>query len=358
MKKRLLFLFVLSIIAFGIKAYGQSDNYFNLTFVKTFSNGQSNQVSYINFPNVSLWGWVEITITGGYNHQLNKGKLTKRFAFMYNAGGYFNQSTEIPTALGELATQWNIGDYDKDNNRIPIYHLTSTGNDITIEVEGVLQHTSSVNSIETSLSISNPVIVSNSKTRQYTSIMQSRVGIGTLEPQSELEVNGAITLDFGTLYFDRSQHKEHYKICSPAWDDGLHFHHYTSHKFFIGGNEKLRISQNGNVLIGKTTQQNSNYKLDVAGSIRADEIKVNLDGADFVFESDYKLSSLKEVESYIQENKRLPGIVSADEMSTKGADLGELNTKLLQKIEELTLYIIEQNKKIEDMQNQINELKD
>ena len=128
--------------------------------------------------------------------------------------------------------------------------------------------------------------------------------------------------------------------------------------FNINNNtEAVRIKNSGNVLIGKTTQQNSNYKLDVAGSIRADEIKVNLDGADFVFDSDYKLRTLNEVELYIKENKRLPEFASADEMSKDGADLGELNTKLLQKIEELTLYLIEQNKKIEELQNQISEIK-
>jgi archaellin len=119
----------------------------------------------------------------------------------------------------------------------------------------------------------------------------------------------------------------------------------------------LSILSNGNVLIGKTTQQNSDYKLDVAGSIRANEIKVNLDGADFVFEPDYKLRSLKELESYIQENKHLPEIPSADEMSTQGTELGELNTKLLQKIEELTLYMIDLNSKVEELEKENTFLK-
>lgn len=124
----------------------------------------------------------------------------------------------------------------------------------------------------------------------------------------------------------------------------------------ITGNGVHYIS-NGNVLIGKTTQQNSTYRLDVEGSIRANEIKVNVDGADFVFEPDYRLKPIEEIENFIEENKHLPEIESAIVMKANGADLGTLNIKLLQKIEELTLYLIEQNKKIEDLQIQVNELK-
>lgn len=119
--------------------------------------------------------------------------------------------------------------------------------------------------------------------------------------------------------------------------------------FATNGITRMTVSNGGNILIGKTTQSNSNYKLDVAGSIRANEIKVNLDGADYVFEDDYHLSSLNEVENFIKENKHLPEIPSAKEVETNGADLGEMNTKLLQKIEELTLYIINQQKEIEEL---------
>ncbi len=144
-------------------------------------------------------------------------------------------------------------------------------------------------------------------------------------------------------------------------------------QFQVGSslNIAMSINPNGNILIGKTDQQNPTYKLDVNGSIRADKINVNTDGADFVFYPNYKLRPLKEVEAFIKENQRLPEIPSAAEMSTQGADLGELNTKLLQKIEELTLYTIEQektlksqeskfkqqNSKIEKQQEEIEELK-
>jgi len=106
----------------------------------------------------------------------------------------------------------------------------------------------------------------------------------------------------------------------------------------------------GNVLIGKTTQTNTNYMLDVGGNIRANKLVVNTTGADFVFAKKYQLISLNELEKYILQYKHLPGIETATDMTKEGVDVGKNETKLLQKIEELTLYLIEQNRKISKME--------
>lgn len=105
--------------------------------------------------------------------------------------------------------------------------------------------------------------------------------------------------------------------------------------------EAARFTHHGNLLIGKISQANTSHKLDIAGSVRANEIVVNTTGADYVFGADYKRKSLREVESFIHKNGHLPGIPSAEEMQESGMAVGELNTKLLEKIEELTLYVIE-----------------
>lgn len=89
--------------------------------------------------------------------------------------------------------------------------------------------------------------------------------------------------------------------------------------------------------------------LTVNGKIECEEVEVKNIAADYVFYNDYKLLPINELESYIKENKHLPEIPAA-EYTAKGVNLGEFNKLLLQKIEELSLYIIEQNKRIETLE--------
>ncbi len=101
------------------------------------------------------------------------------------------------------------------------------------------------------------------------------------------------------------------------------------------------------------------HKLDVNGTIHARELLVDLQngGADFVFDENYSLRSLDDVSDFIQANKHLPEIPPAADMVNNGLDMGEFQIKLLQKIEELTLYVIEQNKLLKKQQEEINQLK-
>lgn len=99
--------------------------------------------------------------------------------------------------------------------------------------------------------------------------------------------------------------------------------------------------------------QNPQYKLDVAGGIRAQEIVVETTGADFVFADDYQLRPLSEVKEFIQANKHLPEIQSAKDMQENGVSVSELQTQLLQKIEELTLYILQQEERIKVLEAEI-----
>jgi len=116
---------------------------------------------------------------------------------------------------------------------------------------------------------------------------------------------------------------------------------------------RLFITATGNVGIG-TTQPDE--LLAVKGKIHAEEVLIDLQvpGPDYVFEEDYELAPLPEVESYIKQNKHLPEIPSAKEMEAEGIRSGEMHMLLLKKVEELTLYVIEQNRMIEE-QNRKNE---
>lgn len=109
--------------------------------------------------------------------------------------------------------------------------------------------------------------------------------------------------------------------------------------------DRMFIHPNGNVGIGTTEPSD---KLSVNGNIRAKEIKVEAGNwPDYVFTLEHKRPTLSELEDFIQKNRHLPGIPSASEVKDNGVNLGEMNTALLKKVEELTLYIIEQNKKLE-----------
>jgi hypothetical protein len=120
-------------------------------------------------------------------------------------------------------------------------------------------------------------------------------------------------------------------------------------------NYALFLADNGNVGIGTNNPQS---KLAVNGSIYAKGVKTTLSGwPDFVFENEYILPNLQETETFIKENKHLPNIPTAAEVEAEGIELGEMQAKLLMKIEELTLYIIEQQKQMKVLQQQIDELK-
>jgi hypothetical protein len=118
------------------------------------------------------------------------------------------------------------------------------------------------------------------------------------------------------------------------------------------------ILSNGNLGLGTSnfTDGSDTYRLSVKGKIRADEVKVYTSWADFVFEDTYQLPTLKEVENHIEKNGHLKDVPSAATVAAKGINVGEMNKILLQKIEELTLYTIQQQKELETLKSQIKEL--
>ena len=203
-----------------------------------------------------------------------------------------------------------------------------------------------------------------------------KIGIGTTSPNEKLEVDGNILLTTDPANSSNNlSHSTSLRLMSSGYaSDGRARYQnwkiqavarstwgsgdiaFFSNTDGAGYNERFRIMNDGNVGVGTS---NPDSKLTVKGNIHAQEVKVDLSvpGPDYVFKEGYDLKSLKEIQDYIQEHGHLPNIPSAKEMEANGVQLGEMNMKLLEKIEELTLYILAQERRLKRMESLEQELK-
>jgi hypothetical protein len=194
------------------------------------------------------------------------------------------------------------------------------------------------------------------------------VGIGTSDPKYPLTVKGAINAEANGDYYGAWFGGEA-RTAKPSINVGSWYNNRGS-MFWDAANKKLKfetcnnseqyypntmVMYNGMVGIG--TSETNGHRLAVNGSISATEIKVEAQTADFVFEEDYQLKSLEEVEQFVQKNKHLPDVPSAKQMEEDGVGLAEMNKLLLQKVEELTLYLIDEHKKNNQQATEISYLK-
>jgi hypothetical protein len=165
-------------------------------------------------------------------------------------------------------------------------------------------------------------------------------GINTEDPQHTLDVRGDFKVTSDNNYFFYNGAGDLSLKYNINGQGGRAMVHGSSNTLFLNYNNDFT----GGTKIGNTFLiKGDNASLQ--GKFEAKEIKVTLTPtADFVFEESYDLPKLEEVEKHIKEKKHLPEIASAKQMEKEGVNVGEFQIKLLQKIEELTLYAIEQNK--------------
>ena len=208
---------------------------------------------------------------------------------------------------------------------------------------------------------------------------KGNVGIGVTSPKYKLDVDGTLYLrsvEHGVNRWARSYLQWENHILTMGVPPGQYGHTivqimpggtsegqlYSCLSLYMAYNENdkeetVRFSSEWNSWINTASNfglgtNDPQYKLDVRGTIRATEILVNTpSGADFVFEDNYKLRPLQEVKSYVQENHHLPEIPSAKEMQEEGMNVNEMVVKLLQKVEELTLYNIQLEERINELEN-------
>lgn len=181
-----------------------------------------------------------------------------------------------------------------------------------------------------------------------TSLLAGNVGIGTSVVPDKL------TVDAGTGEYGITQTDGTITVGSWVGNGGGYYGTKTNHplRFFTNNAAtQMTILVNGNVGIGTA---NPTYKLSVKGNIRSEEVVVETGWADYVFDETYSLRPLNEVEKFIRQHKHLPNIPSAKEIEIKGLHLGDVQKRMMEKIEELTLYIIKQQKEIDELKKSVS----
>jgi hypothetical protein len=192
----------------------------------------------------------------------------------------------------------------------------------------------------------------------YFTIYQGKIGVGTTAPMQPLTVVGTNNDENPsipkvlTVSDPSSLNKSISLGYSPTLDAGV----IASVNRGNGWRNTLINPYGGAVCIGTTNP--GSFHLAVNGKIGAREVNVTSQNPfpDYVFENTYNLRPLSQVESFIKENKHLPEIPSAKEVEASGINLGEMEALLLKKIEELTLYTIEINKKMEVLETENRKL--
>ncbi|TND08792.1 MAG: hypothetical protein FD123_2008 [Bacteroidetes bacterium] len=214
------------------------------------------------------------------------------------------------------------------------------------------------------------------------------IGMNTINPLQHLHVGGNILLDgtassvfFGEAAGGYSAGEYGIEYDKPAGlAGGLNFWKpfgapsngtlmnyvlYLNDQGKVGintNNPTVQLTVNGKTLIGDPSVVTTpgTYNLYVQNGILTDRVRVSVVNsatwADYVFADNYKLRPLQEVETFISANKHLPEVPSACEVEENGIDMAEMDATLLKKIEELTLYIIEQNKKMDAQERRISQL--
>jgi len=277
------------------------------------NNHSTNRSSFAIGDNNTSNGTFSITI----------GRYNQSHASTSYAIGFYNTNTNL--ANGAVA----IGQYNTNSTQ----HCITIGENLSNNTGGIMM---GMNSSMPTLYIS----------RSTSSQKTGKVGIGNVTaPEAKLHIKA----DSG----------ENADFMLEANGSSTIYLRNKNNSISVTGN-LMRLNAggfsyiNGNVAIG--TMPKDDYKLAVKGVIRSEEVVVELmtNWPDYVFDPDYSLPKLKEVKAFVNENGHLPGLPTASQVSETGLGLGEINTKLLEKIEELTLYIIDQEERIQQLEEKLN----
>ena len=262
---------------------------------------------------------------------------------------YSNTTGDGNTANGNEALTSNTTGINNTANGGGSLRINTTGYNNTASGAGALMGntTGSFNTANGLFALVNNITGNNNTANGYLALVQNNTGSNNVVLGDSA---GYSSQGSGNLYLGSH---------AGANETG-------SNKMYIGNNEANTLIYGDfaskQILMGLPYTTGYTFKgnrtLNVVHGVLTDSVRVMLssDWADFVFDDSYTLMPLEKLGVFIQNNKHLPGIPSATEVAANGIELGEMNAKLLQKIEELTLYALQQQKKNEEQQNKNEEL--
>jgi len=264
-------------------------------------------------------------------------------AFRINAGGT-GKLQIYPT--GDVVVGDNsVGSFGKFtvqtlNNSYGISHLGEGGNILATRMGGTSAGIGT-------FSNTNMRIFANGFSAVFIGSGTNNVGIGVDFPAYKLEVAGRMRIQTQSDGNSAGIWLNNPANTAPIAFMGIADAVTTGFYGNVSGWGLIMNTNTGNVGIGTL---NPTYKLSVNGDIRTKEVVVETGWADYVFGEKYQLKSLPEVEKFIRQNNHLPNIPSAKEVEANGLHVGDVQKRMMEKIEELTLYMIDANKKIERLE--------
>lgn len=302
------------------------------------------------------------------------GSLASSNAFIMKADGKIGVSTPTPASMIDIQAQVGIPALRMQGGfPYGTYYLDATS------------YSLSGHGVGYSVNVKNGGGIYNSVLNYF----NNKIGIGYQNPQAYLDVgyyidNGALGTVFGRLQEGNSvgggtylgvrgyaTQQNEYGGKSFALEHSFYGLINSSINFYRGGGtgggfltfnteeniERMRLSGDGSLAIGTTDSRG--YKLAVAGKTITEEVVVKLQGSwpDYVFDKHYKLPSLPELEQFVLENEHLPEVPTSEEVDQDGLSLGSMNAILLKKVEELTLHLIDQNKRVQLLEAEVKMLK-
>jgi hypothetical protein len=322
-----------------------------------FASGSSSKIALYNYGTASTLATFLGDGNVGFGTTTPSSKLHIRSNGSTSTTNALSIQNSASTQLVMVKDNGNVG----IGTASPSTKLHVTGKILSSGSSSALQINSGAN--QWTLSAPSPgtgFIFSNNLSGNIMTLSGTNVGIGTTTPAKKLTVAGTgsvMGFDNGGVIEAKNSAGIYEAFLWPRETNNGTYLNYGSGGFFIRNNLNdviMTLNASGNLLIG-TTSAATGYKVSIGGKLIAEEVRIALKAnwPDYVFDKNYELTSIEEVENHIKRNKHLPGLPSASEVEQNGILIGEMQAKTIEKIEELTLYIIQLKKENNELLKRI-----